>query len=358
VAPLAARLADLIRAQGPIPVSVYMAACLGDPDHGYYTGRDPLGTKGDFTTAPEISQMFGELIGLWCAAVWQAMGAPGHVVLAELGPGRGTLMADTLRAAKALPPFAAAAAVHLVETSPALRDKQKAALAGHAVTWHDRVDTVPDGPLILIANEFFDALPIRQFVRQGDSWHERCVDVADVGGFRFVLAPEIAELEADGDDGAVIETCPAGRAVAHEIGRRVGVHGGAALVIDYGPAHPAPGDSLQAVKDHRYHPVLDDPGAADLTAHVDFTALADEARAAGAKASRPVDQGAFLGAVGIDARAAALAQQATAAQRRDIAAAHERLTAPHGMGHLFKAMTICHPHLPAPPGFEDTALWP
>jgi SAM-dependent MidA family methyltransferase len=357
--PLAAKLADLIRAQGPIPVSVYMAACLGDSDHGYYTGRDPLGQAGDFTTAPEISQMFGELIGLWCAAVWQSMGSPHAVALVELGPGRGTLMADALRAAKALPPFLAAADLHLVESSPTLRAAQKTALSGHDVSWHDRIDTLPGGPLIVVANEFFDALPIRQYVRRPDGWHERHVDVSEEGdGFRFVLAPDTVDLDADAPDGAVVEACPSGRAIAQEIGRRIHVHGGAALIIDYGPARPGPGDSLQAVRNHRYHPVLDDPGEADLTAHVDFAALAAEAQATGAKASAVLNQGAFLRAMGIDARAEALTRKATETQKQGIFAAHERLTAPHAMGHLFKVMTICHPDLPRPPGFEDDNLWP
>jgi NADH dehydrogenase [ubiquinone] 1 alpha subcomplex assembly factor 7 len=286
------------------------------------------------------------------------MGSPAPVALAELGPGRGTLMADALRAAKAVPPFLAAADLQLVETSPVLRDRQKAALAGHDASWHERVDTLPDLPLIVVANEFFDALPVRQYVRRPDGWHERCVDVADDGGFRFVLAPDTADLDADAPDDTVMEDGPAGRAIADDLGRRLAVHGGAALVIDYGPSRSAPGDSLQAVRDHRYHPVLEDPGAADITAHVDFAALAREARAAGAKASAAVDQGAFLRALGIDARAEALMRQATAPQKRDIAAAHERLTAPQAMGHLFKAMTICHPDLPPPPGFEDASLWP
>lgn len=358
--PLGRRLAALIRAQGPIPVGLYMSECLADPEHGYYMRRDPLGADGDFTTAPEISQMFGELIGLWCADVWQRMGAPDPVVLLELGPGRGTLMADVVRAAGAVPAFRAALDVHLVEISPALRARQEQVLAAVGATWHDRLEEVPDGPTLVVANEFFDALPVRQFVRTGRGWRERLVDVDPAAGddrLCFALAPEPApeavfgDREPGGDEGAVIELRPAGEALAGELARRLAGHGGAALIIDYGPAESGVGDSLQAVRGHAFHPVLDDPGECDLTAHVDFAALARAARRAGAAVHGPVTQGAFLARLGIATRAAMLAA-GNAARRREVEAAVRRLTAPDAMGELFKVMALADPALPAPAGFE------
>jgi len=356
VTPLARRLRDRIRANGPVSVAEFMATALGDPTHGYYMRRDPLGRAGDFITAPEISQLFGEMVGLWGAATWQAMGSPDPVLLVELGPGRGTLMADALRAARALPGFAGALRVHLVETSPALRAKQKAALADHAPVWHEDFSEVPEGPALVFANEFFDALPIRQFERHGADWRERLVGLGDgENGLRFVAGPaarpdDLAEIAARAGD--IVETCPAGLALAGTLGRRFTRTIGAALIIDYGPSRSAPGESLQAVQRHAPHDVLADPGEADITAHVDFAALADAAAATGAGIHGPVPQGAWLGRIGIETRAAALLASADPAQGKDILAALHRLTAPDGMGDLFKVMAIAAPGLSSLAGFD------
>ena len=362
---LADHLRRRIAACGPLTVAEFMAEALGHPRHGYYTSRDPLGAAGDFITAPEISQMFGELIGLWCADVWQDMGAPNPVVVVELGPGRGTLMADALRAVRPALGFLDAARLHLVETSPVLRARQKEALAaanlGDAPAWSDSLDGVPEGPMLLIANEFFDALPVRQFQRTDEGWRERRVDAEEDGGFRFVLtlplpldpltAKRLAVAPESGVDGGVIEVCPDGLALAGAIGRRVARHSGGALILDYGHAESAAGDTLQAVKGHVYHPVLEAPGEADLTAHVDFTGLAAAAVEAGAGAFGPVPQGAFLEGLGIGARAEALLVGATAEQASDIRSAHHRLVDEAEMGTLFKVLALTHSETASPPGF-------
>jgi SAM-dependent MidA family methyltransferase len=352
---LAVLLAQQIRDGGPIPVSEFMAQALGHPQYGYYRHRDPFGEGGDFTTAPEISQMFGEVVGLWCAVVWQMMGSPPRVVLAELGPGRGTLMADLLRAARMLPPFAAAIEVHLVETSPALRDRQARALAPHAVRWADRFEDLPDGPLLLVANEFIDALPIRQVEKRAGQWCERLVGVDAAGDLAFVPGPavvaaELAPAVASAPDGSIAEICESGRALAAGIGKRLAEQGGAALIIDYGPARSAAGDSLQALKRHAFHPVLADAGEADVTAHVDFQALAEAARPA--LCWGPVAQGQFLARLGIEQRAARLAAGAPPEGAASIAGQLRRLIDPGEMGTLFKAIALADPALPALPGLE------
>ena len=352
-------LAEVIRRRiaqtGPMPVSDYMALCLSHPEHGYYVTRDPLGRAGDFITAPEISQIFGELIGLWAAEVWRGLGAPARVILAELGPGRGTLMADALRAGGQVPGFAAAAEVVLVEVSPVLRAAQARAVPG--ARWVDGVADLPDeAPLIVIANEFFDALPIRQWVRRGGRWRERMVGLQ---GDRLVwgLGPSVAGPDAP--DGAVREESPQAQAVAAEIGRRLAAQGGAALILDYGAEAPEAGggDTLQALRAHAPADPLEAPGKSDLTAHVDFAALADAARAAGARACPLLTQGVFLERLGITARARALARAAAgrgdAATAGAVAAAHRRLTHPDQMGVLFKALCLHAPHSPVPPGFEE-----
>ncbi|MGF1658530.1 MAG: class I SAM-dependent methyltransferase [Rubrimonas sp.] len=348
---LAALIRAEIAADGPMSVARFMALCLGHPAHGYYMRRDPFGASGDFVTAPEISQMFGELLGLWVAQVWRDMGAPRRAVLAELGPGRGTLAADALRAIRAAAPDCAAALeLWLVETSPALRAAQSARLpqARHA----ERLAEVPDAPLLLMANEFFDALPIRQFRRAGGAWRERMVAAQ---GDRLVWAlgaPQAAGLPAEAPEGAVLETRPAGAAVASEIGARLAERGGAALIVDYGAA-AAPtggGDTLQAVARHRAVDPLASPGEADLTAHVDFGALAAALGAAGATVRGLISQGAFLEALGIGARAQALAR-ARPDRAGDVAQARRRLTDPAQMGTLFKVLAATGPGQPAPPGF-------
>ena len=357
--PLAAVLAAEIAAHGPLTVAQYMAAALGHPRHGYYMSGDPFGRQGDFITAPEVSQLFGELIGLWCVVGWRQIGQPSPVQLVELGPGRGTLMADALRAISAAPDCRAALDIHMVETSPSLRDAQRETLDGVAVAWHDQLASAPEAPLLLITNELFDALPIHQFVRTVGGWRERLVDVDHAsGGFRFVLAtgptPALALVPDDieAPPGAVAEVSAPAIAIAGEIGRRLATGGGAALIIDYGHAEPRTGATLQAVRRHAAHPVLEDPGAADLTAHVDFAMLARAAAAAGARAHGPLPQGRFLKALGIGARARALGESATPDQAREIASALRRLTHPREMGELFKVLALAHPDLGPPAGFS------
>jgi NADH dehydrogenase [ubiquinone] 1 alpha subcomplex assembly factor 7 len=352
---LGREIARMIALDGPITVERYMALCLSHPQYGYYMTRDPLGLEGDFVTAPEISQMFGELIGLWAAQVWLDRGCPAPLRLIELGPGRGTLMADALRAARVAPGFLEALSVDLVETSPVLVDKQKRVLADVPVKcqWHAALDTVPPGPAIVIANEFFDALPLRQFVRQEGAWHERLVGLGDDGGLRFGLAPESnREIDVKGREGAVVEWPMAGIAVMRDLAARLVQQGGAALVIDYGHTRSGLADTLQAIRNHGFTDVLAEPGEADVTAHVDFSQLAAAARSSGAAVAGPVTQGTFLRALGIDARAASLA---TAAPERadEIEAARTRLTAasPETMGGLFKVLGVSAPGAPPLPGF-------
>jgi len=354
--PLEREIRDIIETEGPISVSDYMRLCLTHPRHGYYVTRDPLGAHGDFVTAPEVSQMFGELVGAWAATVWRQMGSPTNIRLIELGPGRGTLMADALRAARSLPEFYAALSVHLVEISPALREPQRRTLAGEArVRWHDRVHSIPAGPAIFIANEFIDALPVQQFVRDADGWHLRAVGV--VGGkLSFVVAPQ--PMPKDFSDGAPVAPAGAVLELRDEgpitpIVERLARDGGAALIIDYGHNTMTLRDTLQAVRNHRYADPFTDPGAADLTTQVSFGELAVRAKRGGAAVHGPVTQGEFLRRLGIEQRAARLKQNATAQQAAGIDAAVARLTAPDQMGELFKALAIADPKLGALPGFDS-----
>ncbi len=360
---LKAELLDRIALNGPLTLAEFMAEALTHPKHGYYATRDPLGAAGDFITAPEISQMFGELIGLWCAVVWQGMGAPDRFVLTELGPGRGTLMADALRAAKRVPGFRDAADVHFVETNPVLRERQGASLADaglrQAPQWHDDFVSVPDGPMLLIANEFFDALPVRQFERGDKGWHERLV-AATEGGTELCLAlgpagplpPLVPQGLANAAPGKTAEVCPAGIALAHALGARLADQGGAALIIDYGYAPSQPADTVQAVRGHAYSGILDNPGETDLTAHVDFGALARAAGEGGARVFGPLGQGVFLERLGLQARSEMLLGGATLEQAAGIKSAYERLTAADQMGELFKAITLQHPGMAPPPAFD------
>jgi len=346
---LAGLMAARIRATGPITLADYMAEALMHPAHGYYATRDPFGAAGDFTTAPEISQMFGELIGLCLAQAWRDQGAPAQIVLAELGPGRGTLMADALRATARVPGFHAALRLHLVETSPALRAAQGRLLP--QATWAAGVDDLPEGPLFLIANEFLDALPVRQFVRAGALWRERMIGLSE-GRLAFGLAPPapvaaLAHRLADTAEGGIVEICPALPAIVAEIGRRIAAHGGVALIIDYGDWRSR-GDTLQALSRHRAADPLAAPGEADLTTHVDFEAVARAA--APARVTGMIPQGAFLRALGIDTRAAILASGMTGAARDSHLAALHRLTDPGQMGHLFKVMGLYPDGAPPPPG--------
>ena len=350
-------LIDEIARDGPMRLDRYMARCAGH----YCATRDPFGAGGDFITAPEVSQMFGELIGVWCASAWEVMGKPKRLSLVELGPGRGTLMADLLRAARVMRPFVEAAAVHLVETSPALRDRQRAALSGHTVDWHETLDTVPDGPMILIANEFFDALPVRQLVKAGEGFRERCVDLDAAGAPTLVLSRDevpaalVPGFACDVPDGGVIEISPERETVARAIGRRLSRWSSSALIIDYGHLEPAAGDTVQAVRGHACADVLSAPGDADLTAHVDFAALGGALKAGGAAVLQPMTQGEFLMAMGLREREAALKQKADARARLQIALAARRLAGGGEMGRLFKALAATHPHVPPPYPFAGAA---
>ncbi len=350
--PIEARLAARIAATGPVTMAEYMTECLADPDHGYYRTRDPLGAAGDFTTAPEISQMFGELLGLCLAQAWLERGAPSPFILAELGPGRGTLMADLLRATRQVPGFHAALSLHLVETSPTLRDAQIATI-GQPLTHHETVETLPACPLFLIANEFFDALPIRQFQRAGDGWRERVVGLdrqrLTLGLSDPMPAEHLAHRQGDTREGDIVEVSPATEAIAAHLGARIASEGGIALIVDYGGWRSL-GDTLQALRQHAPVDPLDGPGTADLTAHVDFEALARAARPALTSAMIP--QGVLLERLGITTRAQALAQGLGGAALESHIAAHRRLTHPDEMGTLFKAIALHQPGTPPPPGFD------
>jgi NADH dehydrogenase [ubiquinone] 1 alpha subcomplex assembly factor 7 len=343
-------LAARIAAAGPIGVDVYMGACLGDPQHGYYRTKAGIGATGDFTTAPEISQIFGELIGLWLADRWQASGSPTVFELVELGPGRGVLMQDALRAAcQALPAFAAAARLHLVDISLLLRDEQRRRLGIHNPVFRESLFDVPnEAPLFLVANEFFDALPVRQFVRRGAIWRERVVDRSG-GAFRFADGASIDFARNAAPDGAIVETCPLGEDIAREIARRIRRHGGAALTIDYGTAVSGWGDTLQAVRRHQPCSIFEYPGECDLTAHVDFPALAAAAQAEGAACHGIVGQGAFLARLGLPLRLERLLRANP--HQHDLVAASRRLLDPLEMGTLFKVMAITRKSQPVPPGF-------
>jgi NADH dehydrogenase [ubiquinone] 1 alpha subcomplex assembly factor 7 len=359
--PLETEIRRRITIAGPMPVMHYMSLCLTHEQLGYYVTNDPFGAAGDFTTAPEISQMFGELIGLWAGSVWRQMGSPQQVHLVELGPGRGSMMQDALRAAHVMPEFRAAVAVHFVEISPLLEHRQREFLGGMGVplTWHQSLNDVPDGPMIILANEFFDSLPVHQAVMCADGWHERVVKIDENQKLRFGIArdpiPLFEQLLPRGmraQIGAIFEW----RAdqTALEVGRRVKHSEGAALVIDYGHAKSAPGETLQAVGKHQYADPLVAPGLVDLTAHVDFQALAEAAESMGASALGPVDQGEFLRRLGIESRAVALKNSAPPSKVMEIERALARLTGSggRGMGQLFKAMGFSHPKLGPLPGFE------
>jgi NADH dehydrogenase [ubiquinone] 1 alpha subcomplex assembly factor 7 len=359
---LESEIRRLIAAAGPMPIAEYMRLCLTHPEHGYYLNRDPLGATGDFITAPEISQMFGELIGLWMATVWQRMGAPENVRVIELGPGRGTLMRDALRAAKVVKGFRAAIVLHLVEISPALRQLQERQLQGLEVPtlWHDTFEEVPGGPGIIIANEFIDALPVHQGIKQADGWHERVIDIAADGTFCFGLARDtLPHFETalprglrQSPEGSIFEW--RSDRLALEIGRRVRTDG-AALILDYGHTRFGMGDTLQAVAGHAYTDPLRAPGEADLTAHVDFEALAQSAESIGGRIHGPILQRELLLRLGIEQRAAALKAGAPRDRALEIDLALSRLTATGalGMGELFKAIAIADPKLGSLPGFES-----
>jgi NADH dehydrogenase [ubiquinone] 1 alpha subcomplex assembly factor 7 len=326
--------AALLAARCPMTVHDWMEACLADPEHGYYRKGARVGRDGDFVTAPEISQIFGELLGLFLAQAWIDQGAPSNAVLAELGPGRGTLMDDSARAfekaTKARP------AVHLVEINQTMRAEQAIKLAGRAPVWHDRVDDLPDAPLFLMANEFFDALPVRQYRRVGAAWRERIV----TKDFAFADGAEVpAPVAHDVPDGAIVETCPARQGIARALGERIARRGGAALIADYGSPVSGWGDTLQAVRGHAKVSVFDRPGETDLTAQVDFQALGQAAEAGGCAAHGACAQGDFLRRMGAHARAASLIA-ANPGKRAEIERGLARLIAPSEMGRVFRVLAL------------------
>ena len=363
--PLGVEIRSRIKTAGPMPVGRYMELCLTHPEHGYYITRDPLGREGDFITAPEVSQMFGELLGLWAAATWRTMGAPKNIRLVELGPGRGTMMADMLRAIRVVPAFYQALTLHLVEINPALRDRQRQSLSGikASVHWHDSIDDVPDGPALIFANEYFDALPINQAVFARSGWHERVVTVNDKDQLVFASAPEplprfdllLNDLVRAAPIGAIFEWRS-----PHEImklARRLRLFGGAALIIDSGHSRSDAGDTFQAIARHSFADPLKNPGQSDLTAHVDFEALARSAEDVDARVHGPIEQGQFLRRLGIETRAATLVSKANTQVAADVTTALRRLvgTGRGGMGSLFKVLGISHPSIETLAGFvEDT----
>ena len=361
--PLEAEIRRAIGIAGPMPVAEYMRLCLTHPQYGYYVTRDPLGARGDFITAPEISQMFGELIGLWLATVWQQLGAPENVRLIELGPGRATMMIDAVRAVKKVPGFEAAIVLHLVEISPALQKVQQKRLEplGLPTLWHTALEEVPAGPCLIVANEFIDALPVHQAVKEPDGWHERVVTVAADGTLAIVPAPEpMAHFEATLPRG--LRLSPVGSiyewrsdTIAFEIGRRVRKDG-AALIIDYGHAWHGLGETLQAVSAHSFTDPLRSPGEVDLTAHVDFAALSQGAESIGARIHGPLAQRDWLRRLGIDQRATALKTRLPYSKVVEVDQALSRLTAggSRGMGEMCKAIGIADPKLGSLPGFETS----
>jgi NADH dehydrogenase [ubiquinone] 1 alpha subcomplex assembly factor 7 len=358
--PLEKEIRRLIAVGGPMPIARYMSLCLTHPDYGYYVTRDPFGAQGDFTTAPEISQIFGELLGLWALSVWRMLDQPEKINLIELGPGRGTMMRDALRAAKVLPKFREALSVHMVEISPALERLQRDNLGEieAPVSWHRNLLDVPEGPSIILANEFIDALPVHQVVKQSDGWHERVIGLNANGDFALGLAPDPL-TQFDRFMPKKIKEAPVGAIFewrndlyAFDIGRRVRDQG-AALIIDYGHVESDIGETLQAVSDHDFADPLLAPGTADITAHVDFEMFGRAASAIGASVQGPVTQARFLRDLGIEPRAAALQKNATPEQAEAITSGAARLTegGSTGMGELFKVMAICDPKLGALPGF-------
>ncbi|BCJ90112.1 ATP synthase subunit beta [Terrihabitans soli] len=356
--PVEADLRRRIESEGPVTVATLIQLANAH----YYATRDPFGTAGDFITAPEISQIFGELIGLWCAAIWSVGGRPDPVHLVEIGPGRGTLMLDALRALKVAPALRSAVKVHLVETSPLLRAAQERTLkdAGVQIEWHHNIGQVPKGPAFFIANEFFDALPVHHYVRGAKSWHERVVGLIDdvlTFGLSPLKVPDFAIPEAfrGAPEGSIIEISPESARIAREIAARVEAQGGAALFIDYGYARPGLGETLQALRGHAFVDALKDSGEADLTAHVDFSALASAAKDAGAAPHGPMTQRDFLLGLGILERTAMLMRQASLEQALALESGTARLIedTETGMGRLFKVMAVTPRNLPAPPGFTS-----
>ena len=364
---------ERIKTQGAITIADYMSLALTHPQYGYYMQRDPLGENGDFITSPEISQVFGEIIGVWLAHNWQLLGSPNEVALVELGAGRGTLMADILRSTKNIAGFHTAISVHLVEISPTLKQKQWKTLAGkhERIEWHDNIDTLPQLPLLLVANEFFDALPIRQFIKYNDGWHERMIDI--VGGelafttTKSSVIPPISFMPSEsmlsglggilGNDSSniekenLIETCEPAIMIVRQISEHIAANKGAALIIDYGYTGGSKGDSLQAIKYHSYQPVLNNIGDADLTAHVDFLALSQAAQSENVNIHGIVPQGAFLMRLGAGERTTSLCKISNHEQQQSLISGLARLADPTEMGELFKVMAVTSKQITQADGF-------
>jgi NADH dehydrogenase [ubiquinone] 1 alpha subcomplex assembly factor 7 len=362
VTPLAAMLKQRIARDGPLSVHDYMASCISDARAGYYARRQPIGRDGDFITAPEVSQMFGELIGVWIAAIWQSLGRPRDLVVAELGPGRGTLMADAMRAMRSVSGLTETLRVALIETSAVLREVQREALAHSPIPldWYARIDDLPQGPLVVIANEFIDALPVRQLLRERGRWHERSVTLSASSAFAFCAGAAVDEAalpgwarSLDASDGNIVEMRPATISLLESLAARAKRAPMAALMLDYGHEQSAAGDTLQAVFRHCFADPLAAPGEADLTAHVDFAALKDAASELSLSAYGPMPQGEFLLKLGLEARCQRLTRDATPAQQAAILAGAARLADPRQMGVLFKALALQSSGLAPPPPFGD-----
>jgi NADH dehydrogenase [ubiquinone] 1 alpha subcomplex assembly factor 7 len=345
VTPLAEIITKMIAEEGPMPLDRYMALCLGHPVHGFYMTRDPFGADGDFTTAPEISQVFGELLGVWVAQAWDAIGSPTRFALVELGPGRGTLMADIIRVLSKMEACRRAASVHFVEMSPVLRATQQEKVPD--ATWHDTVASLPALPTIVLANEFFDALPIRQLERKDGRMFERCVVASDTG-LEVVLVPSPAHISA-GEDG-VTEDSTIRNTIATHLGDHLKSVGGVGLIIDYGHMSSASGDTLQAMRNHSFCAITDHPGDADVTSHVDFEALGKGFLRGGARIMGLMPQGEFLRNMGLAARTEVLSRNATGAAKQNLVAASTRLAHADQMGQLFKVMAIS--------GSAQTSVYP
>ncbi len=361
--PLEERLIALIRARGPITVADYMADALMHPHDGYYTTQAAIGAGGDFTTAPEISQIFGELIGVWLVQAWTEMGEPDDFNLVEFGPGRGALMADILRAARVRPRFLAAAHVWLIEASGRMRHQQKRRLNAARpsietpIDWADNLAAVPDGPTLVVANEFFDCLPIRQFVRVETGWRERLVALNETDDrLAFTLSPTPPTPETpipprtEGIPGDIVEICEPAVDIMEDISRELVRRTGRSLIFDYGHGATGFGETLQAVRRHGYWPVLEAPGLADITAHVNFEPLIETAFDVGAVAYGPIAQGTLLDRLGLSLRVRQLCEAAPD-RAAEIAAGADRIASPRQMGEIFKAICVSSPNLPMPAGF-------
>lgn len=351
--PLGERIAAMIRETGPMSIAEYMYLCLNDPRHGYYPNQKAIGREGDFITAPEISQMFGELIGIWSIAAWQALGKPEQFILAEAGPGKGTLMADLLRATANYRSFGQGAKIRLIETSPAMIREQSACLSAYSnnIEWLDKLDEIEDLPMILVANEFLDVLPFRQFIKTSYGWLERCIAINSDGnlgwttGTAFPDMQNIPEFAKSAPEGSIFETSPAREAWIQILSERLVKNRGCTLIIDYGRAGPELGGTFQAVRNHKPVDPLSEPGLADLTAHVDFNALRNTSIDSGAYASQIQTQGEFLQLMGLAERAGAIGAGKSPQQQADIRSQAERLFMPEQMGKLFKVLAIISPEM-------------